>query len=351
MILSRTRFGIALSVLALLVACGLLLLLKEKSSSTASSALSKEIMQMRELIVAHGGTDAYERMAQDSQNLPYAVQHTRAHNFGAALYMESGVDGLSVCDARFSFGCFHEFLGRAIADLGIESVNELNQRCRDALGTQSLSCQHGIGHGVLAFFGYEKEHLDQALDICKNMPFNDPIGGCYGGVFMEYNVRTMWGEEALPREYTGDPHAPCSSYDTEFQTACYYWLPQWWRMNVAQATSSPVSAKEYALMGAICKDIADPNIRLHCYEGIGNVTGQDAGFSADTSIQLCAGMNGEGPQLLCRSVAANHLGIDVDTATGEAVCMGLTGSAFTYCIAHAHNKLNILNRTELPFSI
>lgn len=348
----HSRQATAAALLFVVVSVGFVVFGRDETKSAAGkvSAMTADIAVMQERIQADGAKGTYEKLSEEIKSLEYGKQHTTVHNFGAALYLEEGVDGLPVCDSRFSFGCFHEFLGRAIADLGMNSVNDLNQRCRDALGNESLSCQHGIGHGVLSSLGYERSHLDEALDVCKNMPFNDPIGGCYGGVFMEYNIRTMWGTDAKPREKLESAHEPCGGLAKEFQPACYFWQPQWWRQ--AYFSASKATEELYKKMGAHCAEIADVSIRLHCYEGIGNMTAPEVNFKAARAIEMCSAVSAlKGPQILCRSVVANHLGIDVGKEEGESVCRGLPVDALEYCLQHAHNKLNIANRVELQYEI
>jgi len=303
--------------------------------------------------IAEVGPDtAYARFSELIAGESVPQQHSHAHFFGAALFDAVGVSGLPTCDSRYSFGCFHEFLGHAIRDLGLDVVEELNRGCHEALPHTFLSCQHGIGHGVYAHFGYDDEaSLFKALEVCAALPDADVIGGCYGGVFMEYNLRTMWGESAQNREPTDDIQYPCSVVEERFVPACVYWQPQWWTSVVRGKTSAPDSEEVMRQLGGYC--VASRN-RKDCYEGIGNIilsesrdrSGQPSEMLARS---LCAAAaRSKADELRCLSVAANHFGIDVSKEAALAVCSELSGDSHAYCAQHADNTANIAQRIPFP---
>jgi hypothetical protein len=219
-------------------------------------------------IKTDGGPAAYEEFADAVKDLSPQKQHSSAHDFGGALFKTKGVSGLSVCDSRFNFGCFHEFLGEAIATLGLGVVEQLNDSCFKDLGNNGLACQHGIGHGVMAYEGYTDSALDKALATCKSLPHNDPVGGCYGGVFMEYNLQTMLGEDARLRPGIDHPYAPCDRLDSAYQAACVFWQPQWWNISLRQTQSD--TAKRFAQLGGWCTHWSG-TLERKCFEGIGNI--------------------------------------------------------------------------------
>jgi hypothetical protein len=300
-------------------------------------------------IGAIGGKAAYGEFAQSVAALSPELQHQSAHTFGGALYETEGTKGLSVCDIRFSYGCFHEFLGRAISALGLGVVPMLNQGCVDALGTDSLSCQHGIGHGVLAYLGYSNVDLKQALGICHDLPYNDPIGGCYGGVFMEYNLQIMLGKDAQIRQVkNSDMQFPCDSIGPAYQPACLFWQPQWWHQTMRQNTADEDAI--FKQMGKYCDQVEAPELIRQCYEGIGNIVPPSANFDGTRAAQLCQYTSSEPlHQLFCKSLAANSLFVGGAGAKGDAqaVCAGLTGAPLSYCSAYARNEANIANEKDI----
>jgi len=321
-----------------------------RSQSGNEPAQNEQSEQWAERIQDVGGKAAYVELSNSISGLSPQLQHVAAHAFGEALYDVEGTKGLAVCDSNYSFGCYHEFLGRAIAALGLSSVNDLNQGCVDALGSGALSCQHGIGHGILAFLGYSDKALLEGLARCKALPYNDPIGGCYGGLFMEYNLETMLNTEGRIRPMTSDPQAPCDTLAQEFRRACYYWQPQWWdQSSKSMPDSFANSVIIFKKMGEWCMS-AGENIR-DCFEGIGNITAPNANFEPTQAIKLCEAISDSKTyQLYCKSVAANSLSLGGAGKKGDgvAVCTGLTGNELEYCTNYAKNTFNIVHQGVLP---
>lgn len=343
------RAAVAAVLLSGMIAAMFLL---DGSASVFRSAEQAPSSPYAEHIRTSGGAAAYAAFAEEVEPFSAARQHSKAHEFGAALYATEGIEGLRVCDSRFSYGCFHEFLGRAIAEHGLGFVPELNQGCIEALVKSPLSCQHGVGHGILAYLGYDEDALRSALDECRDLPHNDPIGGCYGGVFMEYNLQIMLGVDARLRqpEESKDLYEPCSSLPEEYAPSCIFWQPQWWHSALFNGAST---TEAFATMGEHCAVIAggSPSLSRTCFEGIGNIVTPAAQFDAARSAQLCDSVSTEPlERLYCRSLAANSLsggGAGVK-GKGEAICDGLEGEYRSYCLAYARNEANILQVLPTP---
>lgn len=314
--------------------------------STGTTAEREAYWQNRVARVGPGA--AYEEFAQAVAPLSQNEQHLNAHAFGGALFETTGLAGISTCDMRFNFGCYHEFLGRAIAKLGLAVVPELNDACMKNLEKSPLSCQHGIGHGIMATGGYDEAALTQSLAICKDLPGSDTIGGCYGGVFMEYNMQTMLGDQAQVRPVqAGDPYYPCNTLDASYLPACAFWSPQWW---------SVVGYTDSAKIGALCDDFGDdlgnaslgPTLVRDCYQGLGVETPSRVGFDPANTAALCKLASKDSRrQLYCLSYAANALNVGGGgEEKGLAVCNGLSGDSLAYCTAYAKNQAN--QAQELP---
>ena len=339
----RWRYGVAAVLLAFVIFCGYILggsLLSAPSDASRVSVTDIDAATTfwREQVRLVGGAHAYQSFRTWASNGDINQQHTLAHVMGGILYNMLGKEGLSVCDSSFSFGCFHEFLGRAIHEEGLSVVYELNDACFTNLGAQSLSCQHGIGHGVQTFFGYDDSALREALAQCDKLPFSDPIGGCYGGVFMEYNMRTMLSLDGVgPRDNT-DPEYPCSTLKDPYLPACYYWQPQWW-----VATSDIPQMETYTVMGGRCMQAGTPYLEQKCFEGIGNISGQTVQYEPVRTIALCeaSSLGDTEAELYCRADAANsYFVIPSARARASEVCEGLIDSDYEYCRKFSDNTFN-----------
>ncbi len=293
-----------------------------------------------------GGKSAYTVFAESVATATPQSQHESVHAFGAALYTVEGIAGLPVCDDRFSFGCFHEFLGRAIADRGLESVSALDEGCFSVLTTSQLSCSHGIGHGILAYLGYEHADLERALATCRGLPHFDPIGGCYGGVFMEYNFQTMLGRDGITRAVLeGDVLYPCNQLSDEYTDACAYWQPQWWNQVLKQDLAE--SEARFARIGALCSSLGKEGRVRMCFEGVGNIIGPVVDFDGRRAAQLCEHSSGDSRyQLFCKSTVANSLFLGGSGKKGDAhaVRAGLTGLYLDYCSAYSMNATERITR-------
>ena len=203
LILSNWRI---LTVVILVLLIGVLFSLYQGKESnnieySNSQSIFFDLNHWQDRINSVGGALAYEEFKEfnygtiDSTNTRHAV----AHEFGALLYQMEGLDALSVCDDAFFFGCHHAFLGEAISDHGVEAIHIMDEACNESF-TDS-ACQHGIGHGLVSYYGYDRDDLDKALEQCGTLTDKGPAAGCGGGVFMEYNFRTMANPGWIYRAY------------------------------------------------------------------------------------------------------------------------------------------------------
>lgn len=262
--------------------------------------LGLNIEKQKVKLQANVWSKAYLAFKASVAGLEPGAQHAQAHLFGEALFNNLGVDGISVCDNSFSYGCYHSFLGTAIHVKGLSVVPVLNDKCIEKLKSQALGCQHGIGHGIMADLGYQFKDLTQALENCDKLPVNDPIGGCTGGVFMEYNFQTMLVEKAKTRSFDAkNPHYPCSEVSQDYQPACYFWQGQWW------ANVLPGSLEEkYQRLGLLCQEVSGKPLQGQCFLGAGNTVGQFVNWDAKRAISLCQKILPYEGQIMCRAGAA-----------------------------------------------
>jgi preprotein translocase subunit SecG len=250
-----------------------------------------------DLIRTYGGDKAYSvfagEIADDSPN----TQHKKAHSFGRALYEVVGDGGISVCDDKFSYGCMHEFVGSALASNGLAYVSTLNTFCLH-FSEKSHFCQHGLGHGLTSFYGYSSEDIFKALKVCAQLPRNDTVGGCRGGVFMEYNFQTMLESYATVRTPgQRDLKTPCHEFSGDDKTACMYWLPQWLKGSVYAEDSPQESVKK---IEQVCY-AAEKSLHRVCFEGLGNAFAIEERIEKSKRITLCDLLKNPDNQVFCRN--------------------------------------------------
>lgn len=231
------------------------------------------------------GPEVSYRMLKESYgHETFMVQHTAIHLFGVLFYKKYGLKGIRFCDNSFAFGCYHSFFAAASSKEGPQMLVNLDQEC-DVLSERVdvFSCQHGIGHSLLAHGQMTDKELRDALELCDTLSHREPISGCKSGVFMEYNFRSMASIEKagimMMRSFEEkSPYAPCSSLSDTFLEACYFAQAQWW---------DKVLDHNYPQIGKLCASITSKKYRLSCFSGAGNVASEYANYDVDKVIMLC----------------------------------------------------------------
>lgn len=250
-----------------------------------------------------GGQEAYLEFKTETGKKAVKLRHNDAHLFGEALYQVEGLDGVSVCDNSFSYGCYHSFLGSAIYSQGLEVVQKLSNKCFEGLGKDGFACQHGIGHGVLSSVGYDLESVNKSLKVCSNLKDKDLIGGCPGGVFMEYNFQTMLLDDGKIRAFDeNDPYFPCSSIGKASTGACIYQQAQWWLSSIKTATKQKIEQ-----IDLLCSKLPSEHLKVQCFKGFGINLIAYINYDIDQAKSICDSLTARQAQIICRSGASISL--------------------------------------------
>lgn len=260
-----------------------------------------ESVHWRTQLQEHDTLTVYRAFVAHNRARDASARHLQAHAFGGALYETSRFAHFALCAddsmAAFEFGCLHELLSRAIEAEGMQAVHTLNELCFTTFPVAWPMCQHGLGHGLIASSGYQLDDLKTALAMCDDLR-GGAAGGCYGGVFMEYDLRLFQGDARETRALTdaGLAH-PCGELAPQHRNACYSRLPQWWlHLPPTDDFSNPkyTQDKRFTIAGERCRALAtSADERTACMRGIGRV----AVLDSDTLA---------GAPALCRAAAENH---------------------------------------------
>jgi hypothetical protein len=240
-----------------------------------------------------GPQKAYIDFKEMYKNTDSYIQHTTIHEIGAIFYETKGINGIVYCDETFGFGCYHGFFGEAIQYLGVNKISEMEKICIEKFGPDQNNCQHGIGHGIMAY--YEKNNLDKALEKCNMFTHLQSLIGCKNGVFMEYNFNTMSHTNNLQIRPLDDkgPYSPCISILKKDQSSCYYSLPEWWNR---------IYNKDDNKMGGLCLSLNETN-QKSCFLGIGGVIANSTSFHPDETLVRCEKMPNQDSIILCKQGA------------------------------------------------
>jgi hypothetical protein len=219
--------------------------------------------------------------------------------FGEALYEAYGIRGVGFCDEDSGFACYHGFFSHAISNEGIKILSEAESFCTEKFGfVGGIGCQHGIGHGVMEYFGSER--LDEALAACSTLTWQRKLFGCQDGVFMQYNFPTALDPKGnqtigIRKLDPNDPLYPCDEVPDKHRFSCYYNLPQW---------LSSQNENDFSESGRICSGIQENEFKTACFLGTGDAISGRLGFDVQSTINSCKKMSDLHSQALCRAGAA-----------------------------------------------
>jgi hypothetical protein len=246
-----------------------------------------------------GPQKAYEEFKLEYATKNFGSQHMMAHIIGSLLFQKAGIKAQAICDSTFSFGCYHSFFSETLTHYGPSVITQLNQACLDKFGPAGSGCQHGIGHGVMDYFG-PKRLLD-ALNACQPTTALSPIAGCTSGVFMEYNVPILISATtatAQPRVVDPKkPYAPCPGLPEQYRDSCYYSIGQFWDQ------IDPYRS-DYKTQGLLCKNTPNPSQMESCYLGVGNVVAPNNNYDPVKAVASCKQMPDQTAVIICQAGAS-----------------------------------------------
>ncbi len=205
--------------------------------------------------------------------------HLLAHVVGEMLYKQKGIAAIAICTDDFRNACSHTVVIGILLEHGEGSLPEIAETCKKAPGGKGAYnlCFHGLGHGVLAYTGYD---FEKSIEMCKKVgtkEHNDrEYIECVGGSSMEMMAgvhdRQAW--EAQKGKYfkEDDPLAPCdaSFMPREAQPICYIHLTPHLFQAVGADLRNP-TPKNFKDAFAYCNALSEDDdlLRNACYGGFG----------------------------------------------------------------------------------
>lgn len=197
---------------------------EDSTIGSGNPSFDELLTRFRDLAKTKGAEYAFDVLR--TAEIPFGVDiHLVAHEIGHELYVQKGIDGMSICTQEFGNGCSHSLVIEAMQELGdgedvkklIDEACHKAERNPDGGLTAYTMCYHGLGHGVFAYYQYS---LPETVDFCMGMGTNEygfiQAYECIGGAAMELvsgggHDRDAW-EEARAKYFSdSDPLAPCNS--------------------------------------------------------------------------------------------------------------------------------------------
>lgn len=206
--------------------------------------------------------------------------HLLGHAVGDVLYAQRGVDGITECAHDFRNACSHAIVTGLFSENGEAAFPEIAEICERAPGGQGAYalCYHGLGHGVLAYVGYD---FSRAVSICKHAEtayyHRGAYQECVGGAVMEMlgtgsHNKALWEMQRKRYFNEENPTALCSGLwmDDIARPTCYQYLTPYLLIAVGSGLNGAVN-EDYQKAFLLCNRIPETEVasRNACYAGFG----------------------------------------------------------------------------------
>lgn len=183
------------------------------------------------LLKVFGPEKIIKRLFDESWTAKGANCHVNSHYIGRLSYKIFGDQALSKYITLCSSGYMHSVILELVVEHGVKNLDVYISKTCEKYNTdfQKLTCYHGSGHGVMAYFDYD---LPKAINTCKKFDSDFKRSNCLVGVFME-NIGTESHDSAEVHTSSWldpkDPQFPCNKVDQDpqVQEACYAMQPSW----------------------------------------------------------------------------------------------------------------------------
>jgi len=210
---------------------------------------------------------------------PNTDYHLLGHSIGNILYKQQGIDGIKICSQDFRNSCSHSIVIGLFIDKGIEALTDIAKVCREAPGGMGAygMCFHGLGHGILAYTGYD---MEKAVELCNKTGTPEvnyvETAECVGGVTMEMvagvHDETAWKNQKDKYLTKDDPLYPCNQpfIPAVAKPNCFLYLtPHLWE--AAGGKIEDPQEKDFAKAFSFCSKLTGVNSQYQdlCYGGFG----------------------------------------------------------------------------------
>ncbi|MBY0111042.1 hypothetical protein K2Y00_03535 [Patescibacteria group bacterium] len=284
---SLRRFGPLLLIVLLIAVVWAVMEWKSYSSDPTSYPEVQEIgvrsdWQFQEL------STYFQRLA-DEKGALYAYEvlryapfpegvdiHLLGHVVGDMLYEQQGIQGIHSCTQEFRNACSHSVVIGMLTEYGEGSLSDIAATCMEAPGGKGAytMCFHGLGHGVLAFNGYD---FEKAVGMCERTGTpaynNREAHECIGGMMMEMiagvHDREVWQTQVAQYFKKNDPLYPCNAdfVPDEARYTCYSYLTPYLFGQASIDLDAPDPAL-YSTAFSYCEPLSGSS-REACYGGFG----------------------------------------------------------------------------------
>jgi hypothetical protein len=224
--------------------------------------------------------------------------HLLGHTVGDILYQQKGAEGIKYCTQDFRNACSHTVVIGLFLDYGEDAIPLISEACHQAPGGRGAytMCFHGLGHGVLAYTGYD---MQKAVQLCDKMGTQEygyrEASECVGGTTMEMvsgvHDLDLWQIQLQNYLREDDPHYPCTAdfiSDRDRHMCITYWTPKLFER--AGANLQKPDPKFFAAAFGFCQELENPADRETCHASFGK---EFIGLARDRDIRDFGRMSDE----------------------------------------------------------
>lgn len=260
--------------------------------------------------------------------------HQMMHAIGHAAYAKykTVASAYTKGDTFCWSGYYHGVTEEAIGQLGAEKVKEMaNAICEELKADKPYSfdhynCAHGLGHG---FYTVANANLFEGLKVCDLLHDGWERESCYGGAFMEnvmVEVRNG-GTSAYLRP--NEPMYPCTAVEYIYKQQCYL-------MQTSYALQH--NGYNFAETFRICRDVADVDFTLTCYESIGRDASGSTVSNATQTKQHCEqAPDAVGLERCVLGAVRDFVSYFHGDTEGKAFCNSFDSALKTRCLEEVDN--------------
>lgn len=271
-------------LVALVFLVGLVIFYQKSSTDELTIILNSNDRDVRTKAYLHliervGPSEAQDELFRSGITYD-GESHLLNHTVGEYLYQKFRFRGLDQCKEYFSASCYHGFLIEYISQNKASEIAKIIDYCRGRGMGVYYQCSHALGHGFLAYLGYD--NLIGALQKCESTKKDIEIDleSCFGGVFME----NIWGEHngAINQTWvrSNDLNYPCDDerVDKKYLQSCWKEQPPL----IYRQTNGDMKK-----IISVCESLTDQTLQYSCFWGIARLMNPLTGDNLLKKVSSC----------------------------------------------------------------
>jgi len=276
----------------------------------------KEIEYWQHRIVSSGASQAHSEFLEIWDDGDFDISHLHGHLFGEALYRTGGE--LSDC-ALGAYHCNHGFMISAIEEQGVAEVASMLAKCQEKIN--AYPCTHGVGHGLVAYFGIDPTGIGKAFAMCRSL--EGQAFGCFTGASMELMDATL----EMPWKWD-DSINPCDTLPQAFRIECTFSLPYFWHHQLIQEVGAKAT---YTDIAERCAALPTTLEREACIRGTGHNVAPLNNFNPEAIADACSAFTTDENSNACIIGALSFIKANGPAESAPRVCEAIARRLNSTC--------------------